>query len=224
MNKDVFVVVPAMNEAPRIGKVLKGLKALGLTNIIVVNDGSRDRTAEVAERHGALVVSHLVNVGVGAATKTGIECALEKGASAIVTIDGDGQHFPEDVPLLLKAFEEKGVDIVIGSRFLNKENKIPKSRYFMNRIGNLLTAVITGIMVTDSQSGLKVFSRAFAKKLDFQFSGYEFCTEIIHFIRYHKASFAEVPIRVLYTPELMTKGQSFRNGVRMILQFLREFV
>ena len=217
------MVLPAMNEGPRIGEVLDDLQALGLDNLIVVDDGSQDNTCEVAERKGAMVISHLVNVGVGAATKTGIEFALEQGATAIVTIDADGQHFAADIPALLEVYEQQKVDVVIGSRFLNKTNNIPRSRYLMNRVGNILTAIITGVYVSDSQSGLKLFNRAFAQKMDLQFSGYEFCTEVIHLIRYHRASYTEVPIRVRYTSELMNKGQSFKNGVRMILQFLREF-
>jgi len=223
MNDEVYVVLPAMNEAPRIGKVLDDLRAHGFTRLIVVNDGSKDDTCKVAEQKGAIVLSHLVNVGVGAATKTGIEFALAQGAAAIITIDADGQHFPGDLPTLVDAYREKKVDVVIGSRFLHNDNNIPRSRYLMNRVGNILTALITGIYVTDSQSGLKLFSRAFAQKLDLQFAGYEFCTEIIHLIRYHRASYTEVPIRVRYTSELMSKGQSFKNGVRMIVQFLREF-
>jgi len=224
MNDQVYIVIPAKDEGTRIEQVVRGVLEQGYDNIIVVNDGSQDHTGRQAKMAGADVVSHMVNLGAGAATKTGIECALEKGADYIVTLDGDGQHYPEDIPRLLEVLMAQDLDVVLGSRFKHPDNAIPRSRLILNRLGNALTALITGLWVSDSQSGMKAFRAEFGKKLDFQFSGYEFCTEFIHLVRHHRATYEEVPIRVHYSEETMTKGQSVRNGFQMVLKFIREFV
>jgi len=224
MNDLVYIVIPAKDEGSRIEQVVQGVRQQGYEHIIVVNDGSQDQTSRQARAAGAEVVSHLVNLGAGAATKTGIECALEKGAAFIVTLDGDGQHYPEDIPNLLNVLKESDLDVVLGSRFKHPDNTIPRSRLILNRLGNALTALITGLWVSDSQSGMKAFRAEFGQKLDFQFSGYEFCTEFIHLVRHHRAKYQEVPIRVHYSRETMTKGQSVRNGFQMVLKFIREFV
>lgn len=218
-----YIVIPAKNEAPRLGSVLQSLQAQGYPNIIVVNDGSTDRTQEIARSYGVTVLQHIVNLGPGAATQTGIEFALEKGAKYILTIDADGQHLAEDIePLLIEIVQSKA-DVVIGSRFLQSNGLIPKSRLFFNKIANLVTAFFTGVYVSDSQSGMKVFTADFAKKLDFKFNGFEFCTELFRIIHREKAILSEVPIQVIYTKETMEKGQSFSNGIFMVLRLVRRY-
>ncbi|NRB62546.1 MAG: glycosyltransferase family 2 protein [Saprospiraceae bacterium] len=221
--EDVYIIIPAKDEDTRIGQVVDSILDLGYSNVIVVDDGSSDQTRSTVQLKGVTVVSHAVNLGVGAATKTGIEVALEKGAQYLVTMDGDGQHFADDIPALVSTLVSAHVDCVLGSRFKMKGHAIPKARIFMNQIGNIITALITGLWVSDSQSGMKAFTADFGRKLDFQFSGYEFCTEFIHFLRQHKASFKEVPIKVHYSSETMKKGQSFKNGFRMLIKFIRGF-
>jgi glycosyltransferase involved in cell wall biosynthesis len=220
----VYIVIPAKNEASRIGKVIYHTRLQGYDNIVVVNDGSSDATSQVALNFGATVLSHQINLGAGAATQTGIEYALEQGADIIVTIDGDDQHFPEDIPRLVQALEEEQVDVVIGSRFLQENEEIPAIRRFYNKIGNLLTALITGVLISDSQSGMKAFRSGFARNIAFSFNGYEFCTEFIYFLRHHHASYREVPIGVRYNRETLEKGQSFGNGVKMALRFFKHFM
>jgi glycosyltransferase involved in cell wall biosynthesis len=178
----------------------------------------------VARHFGATVLSHPVNLGAGAATQTGVEYALEQGAEIIVTMDGDNQHFPEDITKLINALQEKQVDVVIGSRFLEHNPAIPALRRFYNKIGNLITTLITGALISDSQSGMKAFRADFAQKIHFHFNGYEFCTEFIYLIRHHQASFAEIPINVRYSEETMQKGQSLGNGIKMAYRFFRHFI
>lgn len=220
----IYIVIPAKDEAERIGQVIYQTKLQGYDQIIVVDDGSSDRTAIVAGQHGATVLSHRINLGAGAATQTGVEFALKQGAEIIVTLDGDNQHFPEDIPKLLAALEEQEVDVVIGSRFLEGNEEIPTLRRFYNKIGNLITTLITGAYTSDSQSGMKAFHAEFAYKVDFHFNGYEFCTEFIHLIRHHQATFAEVPIRVRYNQDTLQKGQSLGNGIKMAFRFLKHFI
>ncbi|MCB0376759.1 MAG: glycosyltransferase family 2 protein, partial [Sinomicrobium sp.] len=189
---NIYIVIPAKNEAGRIGQVIYQTILQGYEQIVVVDDGSTDNTCQVARQAGATVLSHRINLGAGAATQTGIEYALGQGADIIVTLDGDNQHFPEDIAKLVETLIEKEVDVVIGSRFLLANEEIPPLRRLYNRIGNVITRLITGTSTSDSQSGMKAFRATFARHIDFHFNGYEFCTEFIFLIRRYHASFAEV--------------------------------
>jgi len=217
----VYIVIPAKNEASRIGKVIGKSMSLGYRNIVVVNDGSLDDTVKVALSYNAKVVNHLINLGPGAATQTGIEYAIEDGAKIIVTIDADHQQFPEDIEKLVYHLERNEVDVVIGSRFMNRENQIPAIRILYNMIANVITFILTGLMVTDSQSGMKAFTADFAKKCRLHFNGFEFCVEFIRNIRIFKATYSEVPIRVIYTKDTLSKGQNLLTGVKMIAKLFK---
>ncbi len=221
--KTTFIILPAKNEAPRIGPVLQELKTLGFENIVVVDDGSSDRTKEIASSLQCTVLQHRINLGAGAATQTGVAYALSQNASTIVTMDADGQHSPKDIYKLVDALNAHQVDLVIGSRFKMASNEIPLTRLFYNRIGNIVSFLITGIWVSDSQSGMKAFTASFAEKVAIQFDGYEFCIELIRHARHHKASIREIPIEVTYTKETLRKGQSFISGLKMLAKLRRLF-
>ncbi|MFK7936926.1 MAG: glycosyltransferase family 2 protein [Saprospiraceae bacterium] len=223
MNKIVYIVIPAKDEATRIGKVIRDAFHFGYNNVVVVNDGSSDKTRQVAETAGATVLNHVINLGAGAATQTGIEYAIEEGADIIVTMDADNQHYSSDIDCLVNTVVNEKVDVVIGSRFLNKENEIPGHRRIYNRIGNWMTGVLFGLFVTDSQSGMKAFTADFARQAELRFNGYEFCTEFIRLISENQATYREVPIKVLYTEETLAKGQSLQNGFKMAVNLLRYF-
>ena len=216
-----YIVIPAYNEGSRLPGVLKRIAHLGYEHIIVVDDGSSDDTYDLAKSHNVHLVRHPINMGVGAATQTGINLALQKGAKYIVTLDGDHQHLPEDIEHLLTAIKETNSDMVIGSRFMKPENKIPASRVFYNKIANLVTFFITGIMVSDSQSGMKVLSRKFASTTELNCNGFEFCVEMIRNAARAQRKITEIPISVKYSRDTMQKGQSFFNGVKMIGRLIR---
>src|SRR5205823_120653 len=113
----IFVVIAAYNEAVTIARVIGDVSRFGY-EIVVVDDGSRDGTADIAKRSGAAVLRHRINLGQGAALQTGIDYALRKGAERIVTFDADGQHRAQDIPKLLEALDRSRVDYALGSRFL----------------------------------------------------------------------------------------------------------
>ena len=221
---DVYIIIPAKDEGTRIGKVISKVQDEGFHNIIVINDGSSDNTKTVAANLGATVLTHYVCLGAGAATQTGMEYAVKQNAKIVVTIDGDDQHCPTDIKALVQKMRMDKLDVVIGSRFLNRENKIPFIRIVFNKIGNVFTGLLTGLFVTDSQSGFKAMHARFVKKSKINLNGYEFCTEIINLIKLNKASFAEVPIKVRYTKESREKGQNFLNGVKMVGTLIKHFV
>ncbi len=217
-----YIVIPAKDESTRIGQVLHSLRDLGYPNIVVVDDGSSDNTGEVAKSFGAHVITHPINMGPGAATQTGITFALEKGAEYIVTIDADTQHFPADIKPLLQGVIDHNAEVVIGSRFLT-HNNIPLTRIFYNKIANVITYMTTGIWVTDSQSGMKVFTAEFARNSKLYHNGFEFCVEIIRNIRKNRVHYVELPIRVQYTAETLKKGQSLWVGFQMLGRIFKIF-
>ena len=221
--EQVYVVIPAYNEEPRINKVIEELHWFGFYNLIIVDDCSTDKTYDVIPRkNGTVVLRHCVNLGPGASTMTGIEYALLKNAAYIATIDADHQHKPEDLVPLFRKMKTHPVDLMIGSRFLQK-NKIPFSRLIYNFFGNIVSYFKTGILLSDSQSGLKIMSRKFAEQLYLDYNGFEFCIDIIKKAKLTDSPISELPIGVKYTKETLAKGQSFQNGVMMLFRMFNPF-
>ena len=221
--QDIFIVVPAKNEDRYIDLLFDELEKLGLVNVVLGNDSSTDRTRELAEVHpNAIILDHVINLGAGASTQTGIAYAVSKGAEIIGTIDADLQHNPEDLVKLICHLESTGSDLVIGSRFL-KINDIPKSRIFYNKIANIISFVLTGMYVTDSQSGLKVMSKKLTQSMNLNYDGFEFCMEIIKHAKVTKAKISEVPIEVTYTEATTKKGQNLRSGINILSKLLSPF-
>ena len=221
--ESIFAILPAKNEGTRIEPVLVSLQMQGIKNIIVVNDGSDDNTKEVVNKyHGIVVLDHIINLGPGAATLTGIKYAMKNGAKYVVTLDSDNQHNPENIMSLVEHLEENSLDLVIGSRFL-QYNDIPFIRLIYNFFGNFISFLITGVYLSDSQSGMKAMSQKFAKQLDISFDGFEFCIEIIKQAKLHGAKVGEIPIDVKYTADTMSKGQNFQTGLGMLLKLFNPF-
>ncbi|MBI3332314.1 glycosyltransferase family 2 protein [Candidatus Peregrinibacteria bacterium] len=220
----IVAVIPAYNEGSRIAKVIGDAKHHA-DRVIVVNDGSTDDTAHVAERAGAQLVEHIQNSGAGAATMTGIEAARLLGADIVITLDADGQHDPADIPLLLKPIHDNWADVVFANRFGptaagRQRNRIPFVRRIANGMGNVLTFIVTGKWVSDSQCGFKVFGPRAVEELDLRMSGFEFCTEIVREAVQHRWRIAEVPTKVLYSEYTLAKGQSFSNGIKTAMKIL----
>lgn len=223
MNKDlVYIIVPVYNEARFVEKVIRDIHNMGYNKVVMVDDGSTDGTGKIGERLGVVTLRHRLNLGVGAATQTGIDYALEQGAEVIVTFDGDGQHVSLDIPRLIEALDNHEGDLVIGNRFMNQDNKIPRSRIFYNRIANLLSFVFTGVWVSDSQSGLKAMTRDFAESIELHWNGFEFCIEQIQYARMLKAKIVEVGVQVRYTRETMRKGQNLLSGFRTLANLIKK--
>ena len=214
----LVVIIPAYNEEENIGKVIKDVKKY-TEDIIVVDDGSKDGTLRAACQSGANVCRHIINRGLGGALGTGIKAALLAGADIIVTLDADGQHNPADIPCLLKPITEGKADIVIGSRFL-KYQRVPCFRRFGNYFFNLITFFLFGVWTTDSQSGMRAFNKKAAEKLDIYTSGMEVSSEIFKEIKTHRLRFKEVPIKAIYTPYSLSKGQGFGVGLRTLRKLI----
>jgi glycosyltransferase involved in cell wall biosynthesis len=217
----VFIVIPAYNEEKMIGKVVKDIKKEGFSNIVVVDDGSTDNTSLVAKKSGAKVLRHIINRGKGAAVKTGIEYAKLKNASYVITIDGDGQHNQKDIIKIYDKLKE-GYEVVLGSRFLNKKNKMPFFNKIANFFANFLTFIIYELYVSDSQSGFRGYNRKAIDLMDIQSEDYDFESRIIYEIARHKLKFCEVPIDVFYTKYSMSKirKQNLINGIKTLVKMI----
>ncbi len=215
-NPLVYVVLPAWNEAKVLQDVLTEIRSTGYSNIIVVDDGSKDATFEVAKSiPGATVLQHRLNRGKGAATKTGIEAAKLLSADIIVTMDSDGQHNPNDIKHLIQPIQEGRADVVLGSRLIDPQG-MPKHKVLANWIGNLITWYFYGLWVTDSQSGFRAYSKKAAHLIDTRSDRYDYESEVIRELRLHRLSFVEIPVEVRYTSYSMGKPerQSFINGLK----------
>jgi len=164
MNKgDVWIVIAGYNEEKAIGHVIDNLKAAGYYNSVVTDDGSRDRTQEVAQKHGAHALRHVINRGQGAALKTGIDYALLNHAKYIVTFDADGQHRVEDLQAMLKPVVDGDADITIGSRFLDKKSDIPLVRKILLKGSVLIIWLFYGVKMTDAHNGFRAFTAEAAR-------------------------------------------------------------
>ena len=177
-NERVFIVVPVYNEGPVVRNVIKEIKKQGYKHLIVIDDGSSDNTASEVGKEKVTLLQHAINRGKGAAVKTGIEAAKILGAKYVVTIDGDGQHEPKDIHLLVQKLKNR-YDVVLGSRFLKRNNTIPFSRLLGNYIGNVFTWVFYGIWVNDSQSGFRAYSKNAISFIKTMNDKYEYDSEVI---------------------------------------------
>ena len=222
-NTSIFVVIPAKNEDRYINDLICQIQDLGFDNIILVNDSSTDMTRQYAEQHqGVTVLDHVINLGPGAATQTGIAYSANNNADIILTIDADLQHNPKDLVRLSKHLQQNSCDLVIGSRFL-KNNNIPNTRIIYNKLANIVSFFLTGKMLTDSQSGLKAISGRLARTMDLNYDGFEFCMEIIKHAKHTRARIDEIPVDVVYTKETTAKGQNLRSGINMISPLFSPF-
>lgn len=218
MNKSIYVVIPVFNEEHVIGEVLREIKKQGIKHIIVVDDGSTDRTAQEAAAHST-DLRHMLNRGKGAAAKTAIEAAKLLGADIIVTMDGDGQHNPADIHTMLKTIDD-GYDVVLGVRAA--DTSMPASRRFANLLGNIATWILYGLWVNDSQCGFRAYTRKALMKMETLNDRYEYDSEIIRELAVHHLRFAEVPVETRYTAYSMNKRhkQSVVNGLRTLLRMI----
>ncbi len=218
---NTYVVVPAYNEEHTIGKVLDSLLMyFKPEHIIVVNDGSRDKTREIAKNKGVRVLTHLVNRGLGGALGTGIRYALLKGAELIITFDADGQHLIEDALRVMKPVAEGKADLAIGSRLRGDVSQMPFIKRFGNFILDAITAVFAGRYVSDSQSGLRCFNKGCASKIKITCDRYAVSSEIIIEASKNKCRIVEVPIRAIYTEYAMKKGTNVFEGIKIALNLL----
>jgi len=195
-SRALCAVIPAYQCERTVGEVVRGARR-HLDRVVVVDDGSRDRTGEVARTAGAEVVSLAANRGKGFALRTGIERSLAGAASALVLLDADGQHDPDDLPALIAAWEAGTADLVVGCR-LDDRGEIPGPRYWTNYIGSRILSWMSGVELHDSQSGYRLLSRALAERLELRSDGYAVESEMLIKAAGLGARVAHVRVRTIY--------------------------
>ncbi|ACS89077.1 glycosyltransferase family 2 protein [Thermococcus sibiricus] len=213
-----LIVIPAYNEELTIGSVVALAKKFG--DVLVVDDGSFDRTSEIAREAGAVVIRHEVNKGKGQALRTGFEYALSKEYDVVVTLDADGQHNPDEIPLLLEPIVKGKADLVIGSRYLNgSKKKIPLYRRLGLWVLNKGTKVAAGVGV-DSQSGFRAISEKALEKLDLNSPDYSVETDMIVKARGEGLKIMEVPISVRYDVPRKHKKNPLSHGLGVLARIV----
>ena len=212
----IYIVIPAYNEASRIGAVLAELKKVKLP-VIVVDDGSRDYTYEEAKKSGFIVLKHRINLGKGAALKTGCDGAFYLGADGVIIMDSDGQHSIDDLHYFIDALNEKKYDMILGSR--NFGLGVPLVRYLGNKFASVLVSVLFGIYVSDLLCGYRAFTKKAYKKIDWQSNGYGVETEMIVKTGKYKISRCEVPVETIYYDKF--KGVTMMDAFKILLSVIK---
>lgn len=223
-----LVIIPAFNEAPVIRHTLKELKPvtqkLAPCDILVVDDGSHDKTGIIASEAGVFVVRHKLNRGLGGALGTGLEFAKRGNYSLAVTFDADGQHHPEDIIKTIKPIEVNKADIVIGTRTKSRAGHMPLDRRLIIWGSNVITWALFGVWTSDSQSGFRAFSSKAIQHLDLKTDRMEVASEIFAEAKKHKLKINEIPIKVIYTDYSRAKGQDNLNAVNILYKLLLRLV
>jgi glycosyltransferase involved in cell wall biosynthesis len=210
---DTVVLIPAYNEARHLGTVvLQALKYADL--VIVIDDGSTDGTAKVAKDAGAVVIRHPENQGKGAALNSGLCRARELCPQAVVMLDGDGQHHPDEIHRLLAPIWSGEADLVIGSRYLAGEKQIPRIRIWGHRLFTWATNWLSGVVVTDSQSGFRALSPTAVEVISFSTTGFSVESEMQFLARKYGLAVIEVPISADYQDE--PKRSVFTHGLMVL--------
>ncbi len=214
-----LVCIPAFNEENTIGEIVE--KSLQYADkVIVCNDGSTDNTEKIAKEKGAIIINHKKNLGYGAAIITLFEEAQKQNAEIMITLDGDGQHNPEQIPALISALTENNVDVVIGSRFLDKNTNSPGYRQTGIKIITSASNFGTNFKVSDSQSGFRVYSKKAINAIHPTEEGMSVSTEILLKASNKGLSVAEVPITVSYEGETSTH-KPVPQGVSVLMNTLK---
>jgi len=199
----ITIGIPAYNEEKNIASIITKLKNI-TDSIIVCDDGSSDMTSEISKNLGAVVISHKKNMGYGAAIRTIFQKSVELDSDILVTFDADGQHRIDDVSKILQPLENNEADIVIGSRFLDNESKVPNYRKIGIKVITQVTNASLKKKLTDSQSGFRAYNKQALTQISPSEMGMGISTEILIKASNKGLRIAEIPITILYHDDAST--------------------
>jgi glycosyltransferase involved in cell wall biosynthesis len=221
---EVWIVVPCHDEGPVIGEVVRELLEL-FPQVVAIDDGSTDDTYAQLIATGATVIRHPINLGQGAALRTGFDYARNRGARYLVSFDGDGQHRVADAVALVDQLVESGADVALGSRFLDRRTHMPAARRRLLRAAVWFTRRVSGLPLTDAHNGLRAFRRETITLLDLSQPRMAHASEILHGIARHRLRWVEVPVDIAYTDRSRAKGQVALDAINVLVDlFVRRYL
>lgn len=217
----VIAAIPAYNEAATIGSVVHSVSSF-VDDVVVVDDGSSDATGEIAHKAGATVISHTKNQGKGLSIQRIFEFTRGGNYSKLVLLDGDWQHDPKEIPILLRAQEEQNKDILVGSRYLTEDQTgTPTYRRLGQKFLDVLTGTGNGENVTDSQSGFRVFNREAIESLNLTKRGFGIESEILQLASDNDLEVGEAPISVRYDVPNSNTYNPIQHGLSVVDSIIR---
>lgn len=217
---DVWIVVPLYNEATVIAGVI-GQVRMVFPNVVCVDDGSSDASAELAAAAGAVVVKHPINLGQGAALQTGFDYARQDPRMRyVVTFDSDGQHRVEDALAAVQRLERGDLDVVLGSRFLDDRTNAGWLKRVVLRMAIAFTNITTGMRLTDAHNGMRAFSAHALERVRITQNRMAHASEIVSLIAKAKLRVTEIPVQIVYTDYSRSKGQSLWNSVNILIDLV----
>ena len=214
-HEDIIAIIPAFNEELTIGSVVLLTNQIA-TKTFVIDDGSADRTGEIAARAGAEVIRHGENQGKARAVMTGLLRARELDPPVVVLLDADGQNNPAEIPRVVRPVLDGTADLVIGSRFMEGGSEVPGYRRIGQKTLDYAHNLGPGFKTTDSQSGFRALGRAALQHLDFSSEGYNIESDMIHYFSDKGLRIAEVPVTVRYDVPHKHKSHPVSHGWSLI--------
>ena len=211
--KNIWAVIPAYNEHRHIALIIKKTKR-HLSNVLVVDDGSKDDTSAIAKAQGALVIRHVVNLGKGATLRTGCDFAVKNGAKSMIVLDADAQHDPDEIPRFLEKLLK--FDMVFSYR--KRNSKMPTVLRFGNWFISSAVGILYGIRIKDTQCGYRAFTADTYKKIRWFASDYSMESEMIAKAGKQKLKYAQIPIETIYSDNY--KGTTVIDGFKIILNMI----
>jgi len=216
MNKKIIAVIPAHNEEKYIFDVVKETKKYA-DQVIVVDDASCDKTSMLAKKAGAMVLRHVVNLGLGGTLKTGCDAAILLNAKIIVTLDGDGQHDPSELPKITARLVSGEVEAVFGERPFSKN--MPFVKKMGNHFFHLFSKNIFGIKVRDTQTGYRAFTAEAYKKIRWESADYAVASEMLINAEKHKLNYVPQEIKTIYHED--QKGTTILDGLKIANKMIK---
>lgn len=215
----IVLGIPAYNEEKNLAQIIFNIKKI-TEEIIVCDDGSEDLTSEIAKSFNVELIQHSTNIGYGGAIKSIIKKFMESDGDVLVTFDADGQHKIDDIEKVLEPIKKNLSDIVIGSRFLEKNTGIPNYRKAGIKAINRITNISTGKKISDTQSGFRAYKRSVFEKISLSNDGMGISTEILIKATKKKFKISEIPITVSYDGDTSTHNP-FSHGASVIFATMK---
>ncbi|MGE4357497.1 MAG: glycosyltransferase family 2 protein [Candidatus Omnitrophota bacterium] len=219
----VCVLIPTYNEAKTIGWLVRRIKDLGIKDIIVVDDGSTDNTAQIAQENGAEVLRNVLNQGKGNSLKKGFSYCLEKDFDVIIAMDGDGQHSPEELPNFINFFKQSQVDVIIGNR-MHSPQSMPLLRLLTNKFMSKIISLLVNQKIPDTQCGLRLLKREVLEKIKLCTNNFEIESEIL--IEAVRKGFvvSSLPIKTIYLRESISQINPVIDTLRFLKFILKKII